>query len=591
MRKPRGYWLDIENVKKELIPLIDKYGRFPSNKEMIKEIGSSLPRYIMKYHGGIIKVSKELGVKTHDESIGRNHQGTWNKELVVNEFIKIINERNLNHFPSRYDFKNWGYNIYTGITQSFGNYKNFKTHLKQSGFILEKKEKNKKWNWENVVKKIEPIVQKNGYLSLNELDKMGLSGLRGYIQKNNLREKLISHFKTTTKPRKYSIPKESGYWLDIENIKTEVLQLHKKYGRVPTTRELVELGYGGLSGHINKLDNKTLEKIGYYSNSNLIKTKDGDYVRSVYELLFDNFLSFNKIKHSTEGQISNEIEKNYQYDFKLTLKNKVVVYVEVWGYSRDRDDRSKTYLKNKKRKENTYKSLNLNLIGINPEDYKGSLQNTYKIFTKKIKNFDQKFIPKKFNLNYFIYGSHYSIKTLMNELKIIIKENNWFFPSTDLLRKRKGGEGLISQIQKYGGSKYLQDKMGVSIKKKDPKWSIEFLKSELLSINELKFIPSYNDLENINRVDILGGIQKNGGVKKLSKLWNIPTKREYLKSQPKVYNGKWNQELIIDELKNIIKIDKEFPSEKKLKELGRTDLYIGIKRFGGIKNIKKIMGY
>ena len=49
MRKPSGYWKNIENVKRELKPLIDKLGRFPSNNEMIKEIGSSLPKYIMKF--------------------------------------------------------------------------------------------------------------------------------------------------------------------------------------------------------------------------------------------------------------------------------------------------------------------------------------------------------------------------------------------------------------------------------------------------------------------------------------------------------------------------------------------------------------
>jgi hypothetical protein len=49
-RRPSNYWRNIENIKKEIQPLIDKYGRFPSNNEMIKEHGTSLPKYIIKYH-------------------------------------------------------------------------------------------------------------------------------------------------------------------------------------------------------------------------------------------------------------------------------------------------------------------------------------------------------------------------------------------------------------------------------------------------------------------------------------------------------------------------------------------------------------
>ena len=87
MRKPSGYWKNIENVKRELKPLIDKLGRFPSNNEMIKEIGSSLPKYIMKYHGGILHLSQEMGLKNYDESIGRRTQGTWNwASKLVSDF-------------------------------------------------------------------------------------------------------------------------------------------------------------------------------------------------------------------------------------------------------------------------------------------------------------------------------------------------------------------------------------------------------------------------------------------------------------------------------------------------------------------------
>ena len=92
---------------------------------------------------------------------------------------------------------------------------------------------------------------------------------------------------------------------------------------------MIELGFGSLHQHISKLDNDFLEKVDYFNDSNLLVTKDGDRVRSNYELLFDNFLSFNNIKHETEGVVSKNINKGYLYDFKLFL-NETIVYVEVW---------------------------------------------------------------------------------------------------------------------------------------------------------------------------------------------------------------------------------------------------------------------
>jgi hypothetical protein len=81
-RKPKGYWENFDNVKDEILPLIVKYGRFPSNKEMTIEGRSSLARFIGKYHGGILEVAKRLNVPTYDEQIGRNKKNTWNESTV-----------------------------------------------------------------------------------------------------------------------------------------------------------------------------------------------------------------------------------------------------------------------------------------------------------------------------------------------------------------------------------------------------------------------------------------------------------------------------------------------------------------------------
>ena len=49
-RKPKGYWHLIENVLKELEPLLNELGRIPTQQEMIDRGLSSLNTYVSKYH-------------------------------------------------------------------------------------------------------------------------------------------------------------------------------------------------------------------------------------------------------------------------------------------------------------------------------------------------------------------------------------------------------------------------------------------------------------------------------------------------------------------------------------------------------------
>ena len=592
MRKPPGYWLEFENVKKELSPLIKKYGRFPSNNEMIKDVGTSLPRYIMKYHGGIIELSKKFGVKTYDENIGRKSRNTWTKEKVIEDYKRIIEERDLDYYPSRYDFKKWDLDIMIGVTQTFGTYSNFKKHLKEVGFSLDSKKKEVIWNQFKIKKTLKKIIKQLGYFpSLNELDKLGYSTLRRIVSENpNIREELILELDVTRKKRKYTIDRVSGYWNDIENIKNEVKQVYKQFGRIPTGQELIQLGYGSLSQHIKNLDSEFLTEFDYFNNSKYFQTKDGDKVLSVYELLFDNFLSFNNIKHETEGLISNETSDSYRYDFKLFLTTKPI-YVEVWGYSRGRGEIGKSYVIKMNKKEQLYKKLGFTLLGIEEWVFEKSFIEIYNIFISMIQRFDPYFKPKELDLDYLLFGSKHSIKNVVNELKLIINDNDGYFPSTSQLREIHGGEGLISRIQKYGGVGVFKEMFGIEIKPSDPKWTIEFLKEEIFQINGLKYIPSLNELKRLNRLDVYGGIQQNGGSKLISKQLSIPNKLKFNKLYPEEYKGKWSQELIEVELKGIIKTIGHFPNEKELKKMNRVDLHVGIKRFGGMRKFRNKFGF
>jgi hypothetical protein len=578
-RKPKGYWENFNNIEKELKPLLVKYGRFPSNTEMTFDGKSSLARCIGKYHGGIIEVAKRLNVPTYDDKIGRNSKNTWNETNVLLEFKEYIDKNKIDYFPSRYEISDAGSNIYTGITQVFGSYQNFKKHLLSIGFTLLKKPKEIKWTFDTVIKELEPIVKELGYFpSASDLDKINLKGLRGYISKNNISESLKSHFSVKSKMRKNTISRPSGYWNNTENIFSELDKVYNDFGRIPINKELFELGYGSLALHIKKIPKDLLDKYNYYENSILIKTKDGHLVRSNYELLFDNYLSYNNIKHLSEGLISQSHDKKYLFDFKLILNNSKEVYVEIWGYTRNRN-----------KQEKVYQELKLNLIGISADIFEKPFIEIYNYFSKSIENYDHSFIPKKIDIKYLLWGATYNEDNIIEKLNSLIENNDGYFPTTSQLRELENGEGIISQIQKFGGTQYFKNKLNIESKVKGSKWTLLMLKKEIKVVNNLLYIPSYNELNKINRLDILGGIQKNGGFKNVAKLLNIPTCAEYFKLNPKNSKSKWTTEYLLSELKPIIRQFNTIPSEIKLIEIGRGDLVFGIKKNGGFKKLKETL--
>ena len=591
-RKPKGYWENFDNVQKEINPLLLKYGRFPSNNEMTFEGKSSLARFIGKYHGGIIEVAKSLNVPTYDERIGRNKKNTWNEANVLIEFKEYINKKNIDYFPSRYEISKAGSNIYTGITQVFGSYQNFKKHLFSIGFTLLKKPKEIKWTFDSAIKELEPIVKELGYFpSQSDLDKLNKKGLRGYISKNNILDSLKNHFNVESKLRKNTVSRPSGYWDKTENVLRELDKVFNDFGRIPNNKELLELGYGSLALHIKKLPKEILEKYNFYTNSLLIKTKDGHYVRSNYELLFDNYLSYNNIKHLSEGLISQSHARKYQFDFKLILNNKKEIFVEIWGYTRNRNKQEKEYHEKRLKKEKVYQDLKLNLIGVPADIYEKTFVEIYDYFSKSISVFDISYIAKKIDINYLLWGSTYNEENIIETLCALIENNEGYFPTTNQLRKLNNGEGIISQIQKFGGVQYFKDKLEVSSKVKGSKWTLSKLKIEIKTINNLLYIPSYNELNEANRLDILGGIQKNGGFKKVAKLLDLPTCADYFKINPKSSKSKWTKEYLLSELAPIIRQFNKIPSETKLIEIGRGDLVFGIKKNGGFSRLKATMNY
>ena len=59
-KRPNGYWSDFSNLKNELVPICEKFGRMPTVKEL-KQEGLSSCKQGINQHGGRSEVAKRLG--------------------------------------------------------------------------------------------------------------------------------------------------------------------------------------------------------------------------------------------------------------------------------------------------------------------------------------------------------------------------------------------------------------------------------------------------------------------------------------------------------------------------------------------------
>ncbi len=61
IRKTKGYWEDWDNFEKELQPIIEQLGHFPTQQEVYKFKKSSINRAISQYHRGLEAVKQKMG--------------------------------------------------------------------------------------------------------------------------------------------------------------------------------------------------------------------------------------------------------------------------------------------------------------------------------------------------------------------------------------------------------------------------------------------------------------------------------------------------------------------------------------------------
>ena len=474
MRKPANYWNNFSNVKKELIPLVKKYNRLPSNNELKKIKLESLYRHGINKHGGSIKVAKLLNTITYDQSIERANQNFWTFNKTVDEIIKIINQNNFKYFPTKNQLNDLNRQDLVGAIRKFKRNDFVKCKLikvkrikKNKKIVFEKPPKNTVWNEDKILQTINKIINKIGYWpSGAELDSMKLSDLRGAIQRNGGQLYFWRKLgKIRHKDRKIEDPNTYNTKQKIIN---RINEIKTFIGRFPSYNDLVLLEDRALWVQIIK---RYKNIINFYKSinedkpaKNIFVTLSGLYVKSSYEVLFDNIINFYKLRYSYEDIISTKSKKKYKFDFKLKNLNNDNVYVEIWGYNKNhKSEIANIYNQAKKEKIEIYQKYKLKLIQIDAHKLMNtSLNAVFKNISKiLIKN---KIIKGVSNISSndqinLLNAKIYDEKQFEKELKKVVS----YYGYLPAYGKLKGKfTGFRDRVMKIGGFIYVKEKFKVN---------------------------------------------------------------------------------------------------------------------------------
>lgn len=323
----------------------------------------------------------------------------WNDDVIIKELDSIINC--IGKFPRMKTLQTIKrYDLHCAITKNGGINK----YRKIMNYDTKRRNPNGYWTKKQAINVLKTMIKNlNDFPSINYIKKNN-GGLYQYIIKNKKLKEIRCELKFDLKEQ----PK--GFWLNWENVKKCIIEEFEPFIKLnifPTQKMLANSKYGSsLPVSIMKYHNgsKSVAKKLNCIIKNKYISPDNHCVDSSYELLLDWYLWTRNIKHDVHGLISKS--HLYKYDFKIPN-----FYIEIWGYM-GKDKRHIQYIKNRKIKENLYKSLGFKLISIEKN-----------VFNKSLKNiefyFDELF--KKYGFNTKIKNKNYisTKKTMKNVMKIL----------------------------------------------------------------------------------------------------------------------------------------------------------------------------
>ncbi|MCB0749201.1 MAG: hypothetical protein KDC90_17195 [Ignavibacteriae bacterium] len=228
-KKSPGYWSIADNIKKELLPLVKKYGKIPSIK-LLREIGRhDIEGAIINNYGSYRAVGEVLGLDVN--SIMKPQKYWQDIRNIKKELAPIISQ--YGYIPGKSELKRIGKSSLVAAVESyFISFKDLANKLGTEYKTL--KLSNGHWqNIDNIQNELDKVVKKlKRFPTAKDFKSLRLSGLLKGILNNfgTLRDAAIE--------LGFDAPqnKPKGYWKIKRNLFEELDQFYQKYNCIPSCK-------------------------------------------------------------------------------------------------------------------------------------------------------------------------------------------------------------------------------------------------------------------------------------------------------------------------------------------------------------------
>ncbi|MGG1630326.1 hypothetical protein [Rossellomorea sp. NRS-1567] len=514
VRKERGYWEDFDNLKKELLPICEEIGHFPSHEELVSRGRSDILNVFQKYHD-----KYETALRLGYEINFKEKKGYW---LEVSNIVKEaynIFERH-GELPPTDELNELGYESFIyAVSEVYGGMKKLRKDL-DMGLSEERYPLYR--NEDKLLSEIKTIVEENG----------GFLPTRTYFERIGRTELTVAirnyHGGMKEFAEKFGFKYETfhsknEHLKDEENIKKEFQLLINGLGYFPTSQELIVMDKRHLVYYVKNYHGgfkKFSQTMGYHLSKRYILAEDGHFCDSGWERLVDNTLFKNKVHHLRDEEIKIGSITAVP-DFII---GNILIEVLMADYRDPRDtELHSAYIKRYLKKRKAYLlSKEYVLYEIFPSTFKSSkgfkkemnnLMSFINVNSKQTVNyqFDEDDIGY---LDYYNYtkgrGYWKNFDNLESELRPICEQLNCFPTHTEL--KEMGRTDISSAITShYPSTRWVAERMNVLYKVRKPIgfWSdISNIISELEPICcDIGKFPSLSYLRNIGRNDIVNAFK------------------------------------------------------------------------------------
>ena len=241
-RKPRNYWDDFENVRKEVLGVAKRMGHFPTSAEMREEGFSILPTVVIREFGSIHAIKAKLNCATSKDKKPNGYWQDVNNGVI--EAKRIMEKHSIDTLPSQGKLKELGYSsLDTAIYNYYGGFFAFRR------FLGEKEGRVPHGSWQDEEFLFEQIRQAMEREQWNVLPGYYVLNRRGYHSLVAALSKIHGGIRTVrSRLGQPNLRSEEGKLKDFSYVVSLTDKIKKKYKlkNFPSEMWLRTHGYTGL---------------------------------------------------------------------------------------------------------------------------------------------------------------------------------------------------------------------------------------------------------------------------------------------------------------------------------------------------------